>query len=72
MKTLFFIQNGRGPGKHTPACDNPNPPFWCDDTGGEVAASIDMYNYYILAFILLIAVVYFTRSVYINYKKQKQ
>ena len=52
MKTLFFIQNGRGP--------------------GEITASIDMYNYYILAFILLIAVVYFTWSVYINYKKQKQ
>jgi hypothetical protein len=46
MKTVLFLQ-GRGPDKWTPACDNPNPPFWCDEQV-EPGAPIDQYILYLL------------------------
>lgn len=58
MKTFYLMQgaleeylnesqsngNGRGPDKWTPACDNPNPPHWCDEYNEpepEPGATID-------------------------------
>jgi len=46
MKTILFLQ-GRGPDKWTPACDNPNLPFWCDEQV-EPGAPINQYILYLL------------------------
>jgi hypothetical protein len=54
MKTILFLQ-GRGPDKRTPACDNPNPPPWCDEQI-EIAGAIDQYILYLLIIAVIIGV----------------
>lgn len=40
LPTLAIAQ----PNKHTPACDSPNPPWWCEEQEEEnPAVSIDKY-----------------------------
>lgn len=56
----MILQNGNGPDKWTPACDNPNPPFWCDNNGGEVAANIDNPAW-VLIICLLIGIVLYNK-----------
>ena len=52
MKTILFLQ-GRGPDKLTSACDNPNPPPWCDEQI-ETAGAIDQYILYLLIIAVII------------------
>jgi len=52
MKTILFLQ-GRGPDKLTSACDNPNPPPWCDEQI-ETAGAIDQYIYYTFSLLQLL------------------
>jgi hypothetical protein len=54
MKTILFLQ-GRGPDKLTSACDNPNPPPWCDEQI-ETAGAIDQYILYLLIIAVIIGV----------------
>ena len=62
MKTILFLQ-GRGPDKLTSACDNPNPPPWCDEQI-EPVAPIDQY----ILCLLIIAVII---GIYIIWKDKK-
>lgn len=40
MKLLLLLFQNPGNGQGSPACNTPNPPYWCDK-GEEVAANID-------------------------------
>lgn len=51
MKLLLFQNPGNGGG--SPACNTPNPPWWCDK-GEEVAANIDIGL--VIAAILLVVI----------------
>jgi hypothetical protein len=61
----MLFQNGNGPGRDTPACDSPNPPFWCDQGGHEPVATIDS-SFWIILLILCIAAYFYHRIYYDN------
>jgi|GEM_PF-2937256 hypothetical protein len=77
MSLIMILQYGRGPGKHTPACDNPNPPPWCPDY--EPATTIASWSYYIAIGIFIVALIYFLyvaclafNEYYLKPKRQKK
>lgn len=57
MKSLTFLI--RGPGKWTPACESPNPPWFCD----QDAPAVTIDNHLILLFIagLLLATYFYSK-----------